>query len=140
MWFLIMEFRPTKSLGAQERDVEYETAPHSQTPKGNILSLLHTHKASLGEATWLSWRPFVSSARVLAVRQTEGKTVMYTAVGADWRQFGHPRRPRPLDSVVLGPGIADRIVADVREFMHDHAWYATRGKRLPLGRAASGAS
>lgn len=68
-------------------------------------------------------------ARALALQQEEGKTVMYTAVGSEWRTFGYPRRRRPLDSVVLQQGLADRIVKDIREFIDNPKWYIDRGKQ-----------
>lgn len=55
---------------------------------------------------------------------------MYTAVGAEWRQFGFPRRRRPLSSVVLEEGVSDRLVQDVKEFINNPKWYSERGKAL----------
>lgn len=55
---------------------------------------------------------------------------MYTALGSEWRQFGHPRKRRPLTSVVLDKGISDRIVQDVREFITNPYWYIERGKSV----------
>lgn len=55
--------------------------------------------------------------------------MMYTAVGSEWRTFGYPRRRRPLDSVVLQQGLADRIVKDIREFIDNPKWYIDRGKQ-----------
>ena len=46
----------------------------------------------------------LENARQVALQKQEGKTIMYTAVGAEWRQFGFPRRRRPLSSVVLDKG------------------------------------
>lgn len=66
-------------------------------------------------------------ARQMALREYEGKTIMYTAMGSEWRQFGHPRKRRPLDSVVLDIGVAERIISDCREFMTNPAWYSDRG-------------
>ncbi|XP_025747331.1 mitochondrial chaperone BCS1 isoform X2 [Callorhinus ursinus] len=68
----------------------------------------------------------LEEARELALQQEEGKTVMYTAMGSEWRPFGYPRRRRPLNSVVLGQGLADRIVRDVREFIDNPKWYTDR--------------
>lgn len=53
---------------------------------------------------------------------------MYTAVGAEWRQFGFPRRRRPLSSVVLEEGVSERLVQDVKEFIDNPKWYSERGK------------
>lgn len=63
----------------------------------------------------------------MALTQNEGKTVMYTAIGTEWRPFGHPRRRRPLKSVVLDDGLADSIVSDIKEFISNPSWYSDRG-------------
>nr|XP_029528411.1 mitochondrial chaperone BCS1 isoform X3 [Oncorhynchus nerka] len=69
----------------------------------------------------------LQEARELALKQEEGRTVMYTALGSEWRPFGFPRRRRPLSSVVLEEGLADRIVDDVKEFIGNPKWYTDRG-------------
>ncbi|GAB6030596.1 hypothetical protein CHUAL_007457 [Chamberlinius hualienensis] len=69
----------------------------------------------------------LEEARNLAVRLQEGKTIMYTAVGGDWRPFGHPRKRRPLNSVVLDRGISESIIQDIREFIANPKWYTERG-------------
>lgn len=69
----------------------------------------------------------LEEARQLALKHTEGKTIMYTAVGTDWRPFGHPRKRRPLSSVVLDDGLSDSILADVQEFIRNPKWYSDRG-------------
>lgn len=71
----------------------------------------------------------VRAARELALKQEEGRTVMYTALGAEWRPFGFPRRRRPLSSVVLENGMAERIVDDVKEFIGNPKWYTDRGEK-----------
>ena len=67
-------------------------------------------------------------ARKVALHQMVGKTIMYTAIGADWRQFGHPRKRRPLDSVILDHGVSEAILADIREFIEIPQWYMDRGE------------
>ena len=60
---------------------------------------------------------------------------MYTAMGTEWRQFGFPRRRRPLSSVVLEKGVSERLVEDVKECIDNPKWYIERGKapvRCPL--------
>lgn len=69
----------------------------------------------------------LEEARKLALQKEEGKTVMYTAMGSEWRPFGYPRRKRPLDSVILDQGISDRLVKDVKEFTENPQWYMDRG-------------
>lgn len=69
----------------------------------------------------------LAEAKQLAMASTEGKTVLYTAWGAEWRPFGQPRRARTLTSVVLKRGKREAIEADVRRFMERGWWYAQRG-------------
>lgn len=77
----------------------------------------------------------LSDARDLAIQGQEGKLVIHTAWGTEWRPFGLPRRKRPLASVVLQPEVKDRIVEDVKSFLHRRQWYAERGKlRITLVR------
>lgn len=66
-------------------------------------------------------------AHQLARRLQEGKTVMYTSWGTEWRQFGEPKRKRPLDSVVLAEGVKEGIVEDINDFLAARTWYLDRG-------------
>ena len=63
----------------------------------------------------------------MALAEHKGKTIMYVAMGHEWRQFGHPKKQRPLDSVVLDTGITDRLVKDCQEFIENVSWYSDRG-------------
>ncbi len=74
----------------------------------------------------------LSEARALAEASTEGKTVVYTAWGVEWRPFGKPRRRREMGSVVLAEGIAERVKRDLKEFLGRAKWYAERGKRWTI--------
>lgn len=69
----------------------------------------------------------LDEARSLALQSTEGHTVLYTAVGPEWRPLGYPRRKRPLNSVVLDNGLSERIRGDVLEFIDNPKWYLDRG-------------
>ncbi|XP_075226954.1 mitochondrial chaperone BCS1 [Lycorma delicatula] len=69
----------------------------------------------------------LEEARQLALQKNEGKTVMYSAMGAEWRPFGHPRRKRPLNSVVLDEGVAEKILSDIKDFVNNPSWYRDRG-------------
>lgn len=69
----------------------------------------------------------LEEARQLALLATEGKTIMYTAMGPEWRPFGHPRRRRPVSSVVLDKGVGERIIEDCKEFINNSQWYSDRG-------------
>ena len=66
-------------------------------------------------------------AHRLAQEMHEGKTVMYTSWGTEWRPFGQPKRKRPIESVVLEKGLKERILDDVRSFLRARTWYLDRG-------------
>lgn len=66
-------------------------------------------------------------ARAAAMEETSNKTTMFKARGHEWQVIGSPRRKRPLESVVLASGQAERIVNDVREFLDQPKWYEERG-------------
>jgi len=67
--------------------------------------------------------PLLVETRGAAVR--DGSSCILR--GAEWRLFGMPRRRWPLHSVVHAPGVAEKIVEDVREFLGKREWYADRG-------------
>ena len=69
----------------------------------------------------------LEEARSMNNKQEEGATVIYTCWGTEWRPFGHPRRKRPLDSVVLDDGVKESIVADLEEWRSSAGWYHDRG-------------
>lgn len=74
----------------------------------------------------------LAEAKDLANKAKVGKTVIYTAWGAEWRPFGQPRNRRLLGSVVLDEGVKERIVDDVQAFMARGQWYAERGRFFHL--------
>ncbi|KAF8940789.1 hypothetical protein BGZ58_004703 [Dissophora ornata] len=69
----------------------------------------------------------LQEAQRMALMNQEGKTVIYTSWGPEWRPFGQPRKRRLLESVILDEGIAERVVMDVKEFVKNEKWYADRG-------------
>jgi chaperone BCS1 len=72
----------------------------------------------------------LSEARDLAMQGHQGKLVIHTAWGIEWRPFGQPRQKRPLHSVVLESNIAENIEKDVKAFLDRRQWYSDRG--LPI--------
>ncbi|GMM33581.1 bifunctional AAA family ATPase chaperone/translocase [Saccharomycopsis crataegensis] len=69
----------------------------------------------------------LNEAKTLALKSQEGKTVIYTSWGPEWRPFGKPRRKRLLESVILDNGIKQGIVDDVMDFLKSGQWYFQRG-------------
>lgn len=66
-------------------------------------------------------------AQQRAMKVQEGKTVIYTSYGPEWRPFGQPRRKRTLDSVILAEGLKENLVKDVQDFLSSGKWYFDRG-------------
>ncbi len=69
----------------------------------------------------------LTEARSVALQQQHNKLIINTTWGTDWKPFGNPRPRRPLSSVILAPGQAERIYSDVKSFMDRRQWYAERG-------------
>lgn len=69
----------------------------------------------------------LDEAKHLALQHQEGRIVMYSAMGSEWRQFGYPRKPRPLSSVVLDEGLSEGILSDITDFIQNPKWYMDRG-------------
>ncbi|CAH1828790.1 unnamed protein product [Saccharomyces cerevisiae] len=69
----------------------------------------------------------LNEAKDIALKTTEGKTVIYTSFGPEWRKFGQPKAKRMLPSVILDSGIKEGILDDVYDFMKNGKWYSDRG-------------
>jgi mitochondrial chaperone BCS1 len=69
----------------------------------------------------------LAEARDMAIERDEGKLVVYTNWGTEWRPFGHPRTKRPLDSVILAEGMKEDIVNDLNDWRGSSQWYTERG-------------
>ncbi|KAI9349685.1 P-loop containing nucleoside triphosphate hydrolase protein [Obelidium mucronatum] len=69
----------------------------------------------------------LEDAKNAALAEEEGKTVVYTSYGPEWRPFGAPRRRRAIESVVLDDGLSDHLVKDVQAFLENGSWYHERG-------------
>lgn len=69
----------------------------------------------------------LGEAKQLALKAREGKTVLYTSWGPEWRPFGQPRKKRMIGSVILDKSIAEGIISDVKDFLDSGEWYHKRG-------------
>jgi chaperone BCS1 len=69
----------------------------------------------------------LEEAKNFAVQKEEGKVVIYTNWGMEWRPFGKPRKRRPIESVVLERSVSDTLIKDVTEFIASAKWYIDRG-------------
>ena len=75
------------------------------------------------------FKELLHEARQIAINLQEGKTVIYTCWGLEWRPFGQPRRKRALNSVILDKDVKERIVADVKDFLSASSYYYERGEQ-----------
>lgn len=69
----------------------------------------------------------LEEAYALSVQKEEGKTIIFTNWGSEWRQFGQARRRRSIDSVILDDGVTRKLLADVQEWINSSKWYSDRG-------------
>ncbi|KAJ7271993.1 mitochondrial chaperone BCS1 [Mycena haematopus] len=112
-WMQVKRARETRSMmGGQQAGmaVPWETV---------TLTTLSRDRALFPE--------LLAEARDLGMQGQEGKLVIHTAWGTEWRPFGKPRRKRPVQSVVLEPGTAEKIETDLKAFLARRQWYADRG-------------
>ena len=114
----IMRFRNSFIWMSRQREKSFEI--QTGTPFETItLTTLYAQRKVFQDL-------FLEAHR-LAQEMHEGKTVMYTSWGTEWRQFGQPKRKRPIESVVLEKGLKERILDDVRSFLRARTWYLDRG-------------
>lgn len=69
----------------------------------------------------------LKEAEHMALKKQEGKTVIFTSYGPEWRPFGSPRKKRSAESVILANGIKEDLINDVKEFLENGDWYDKRG-------------
>ncbi|KAF7261103.1 hypothetical protein EG68_01606 [Paragonimus skrjabini miyazakii] len=111
----------------KNRIIRIERVRAQQTMQGaNVAPFESVTLTTFGRNTQL-FVDLLEEARETAIAREKGWTIIYKALGPDWRQFGYPRPRRPLDSVVLRDGVAESIVADVQEFIENQTWYTERG-------------
>lgn len=66
-------------------------------------------------------------ANHIAKSQEIAGTMLYVSKGISWEKIGQPEVKRPLESVILDQGIAERMLGDVKEFLSSQKWYIDRG-------------
>lgn len=69
----------------------------------------------------------LAEAKAMALKAQEGKTVLYSLWGPEWRPFGNPRKKRMLGLVILDEGISETVLRDVQDFLKLGDWYHQRG-------------
>ncbi|EPS45944.1 hypothetical protein H072_85 [Dactylellina haptotyla CBS 200.50] len=113
-------FRYKNTFLKMERTRELKNLDPSGIPWETIsLTTLYAHRHIFNE--------LLSAAQTHAVKTQEGKTVIYTSWGTEWRPFGQPQAKRPLSSVVLDKDVKESIVTDINDFLASSKWYHDRG-------------
>lgn len=67
------------------------------------------------------------SARLYAMSVMELGTTLMVPSYDTWHNFGEPRIPRSLSSVILDEGVIENILKDIHDFVDDQSWYLERG-------------
>lgn len=106
-------------LVKRERSQRLMDITHGRPFETLQLKTLYMHRHVFSE--------MLAAAQSGAARQQEGKLVVYTSFGSEWRPFGQPRHKRSLESVVLAPQIKEDLVVDLEKFIKTRDWYADRG-------------
>ncbi|KAF2761294.1 putative mitochondrial chaperone BCS1 [Pseudovirgaria hyperparasitica] len=114
----LLRYKNAFILVNRQREKSFDL--NSGTPFETItMTTLYTHRHI--------FEKLFTEAHELAQHRQEGKTSIYTCMGFEWKQFGEPKRKRPLDSVVLEAGVKERIVEDLESFIQARTWYLDRG-------------
>ena len=71
-------------------------------------------------------RQLIQDAMDLALPVDIIETVVFMSIESGWRQIMR-RKPRPINSVILEPGILERILFDARGFLNSKDWYEGLG-------------
>lgn len=58
----------------------------------------------------------------------ESGTTLLVPSYDSWQNFGEPRKPRSISSVILDEGVIENILKDIQSFIDDQSWYLDRGK------------
>jgi len=69
----------------------------------------------------------LEEARRDVIARHSGLTLTYASSGSGWRELGPPQAARPLDTVVVEEGLAERLSEDCTKFLRAGAWYRQRG-------------
>jgi len=106
-------------LVKRERSERLMDITHGRPYETLNLKTLYAHKHVFNE--------MLAAAHRGAEQKQQGKTVMYTSYGPEWRPFGQPRTKRSLASVVLADDVSERLMNDLQQFLNSAQWYADRG-------------
>lgn len=115
----ILRYGPAFLLVQRERDKSAMEMATGKPFETITLTTLYAHRHIFSD--------LFRDAHALAQQAEEGKTKIYVPEFVKWKEFGTPKRKRPLDSIALASGVKERIVSDVQAFLGARNWYLDRG-------------
>ncbi|KAI0773333.1 P-loop containing nucleoside triphosphate hydrolase protein [Trametes elegans] len=71
-------------------------------------------------------RSLISEAKALYDKSSEDMISIHVSDGDYWKRVATLHR-RPMNSIILDPGMADLVLNDARDFLASRSWYAERG-------------
>ncbi|XP_026808638.1 mitochondrial chaperone BCS1-like isoform X2 [Rhopalosiphum maidis] len=69
----------------------------------------------------------LEEAKLHAMSLMELGTTLMVPSYDTWQNFGEPRIPRSMTSVILDEGVIENILKDIHDFVNDQSWYLERG-------------
>lgn len=113
-------FRYKRTFMSCERVRETNTLARSgQLWESIVITMLGYNKHKLLD--------LMEEAKFEAIQSIEGRTIVYSAMGHEWRQFGNPLRQRPVSSIYLPSQVRSRVLNDIEEFLSSQDWYVDHG-------------
>ncbi|GAU90022.1 hypothetical protein RvY_02502 [Ramazzottius varieornatus] len=99
----------------------------SQSDNGFTLRPLETLTLRTNGRDTSVYREILEEASAYVHAKNEGKTTIYSAMNACWTSMATPLHKRPVESVVLDDGVAERVLRDLEHFVEHADWYVNRG-------------
>lgn len=84
-------------------------------------------------------RQLIQDAMDLALPEDKIETIVYMSIDSTWRLVMR-RKPRPIASVILEPGILEKVLADAEAFLASREWYESVGIPYRRGYLFEGAA
>ncbi|OQV12541.1 Mitochondrial chaperone BCS1 [Hypsibius exemplaris] len=73
------------------------------------------------------FRDILEEASTYVQTKNQGKTTIFYAMNGCWSTLSTPLHKRPVESVVLDRGVAEKITSDLEHFVDHSEWYLNRG-------------
>ena len=68
----------------------------------------------------------IDAKRAYKAAEEQSVSIYVSDTSQNWRHIAS-RPKRPLNSIVLDPGVKDLLVNDAKDFLENKSWYSARG-------------